>query len=144
MLRDNIKRISMDAEEFITAFCHQFGRLNVLALYEFLGEQTFLHFLEVFGGQYVKVPSAAKISDFFERQRLLHIYRLMTIAYKKGQVKDWHTYEYNFLVACKKLHIRYETGKALCLELDKRNREALAWLRNIKATESRQNRKELV
>jgi len=143
MLRDNLKRINMDAEEFCIAFCHKFGQLNVLALFEFLGEQTFLEFLEKFGGNYVKVPSVARINDFFERQRLLHIYKLLTAAYKRKDVKAWEVFERQFLFECKKMKIRYETGRQLVLEIDKSNREALSWLRNLKAMESRQDRKEL-
>lgn len=134
----------MDGEEFVTAFCHKFAKLNLLGLLEFLGEKRFLEFLDTFGGNYIRVPTASNINDFFERQKLLHIHRLMTAAYKRGDSKAWETFEHQFIYECKnRLHIRYETGLQLVKQLEAESKESLAWYRNLKVMEARQERKEL-
>lgn len=144
MIKDSIERLQMDGEEFVTAFAWKFSKLNILSLLEFLGEKRFLEFLDQFGGNYIRVPTASKINDFFERQKLLHIHRLMTEAYKRGDSRAWETFEHQFIYECKnRLHIRYETGLQLVKQLEAENKESLSWYRNLKAMESRQERKEL-
>lgn len=130
-------------QEILNLICYRFSRHNLVALMNKYGPEFLLDFLDAFSGCYFRIPPGGKIFSVLDLYRLYHINKEMKKAYDERREEDCLSLERRFLVQCKAMHIRYNTGRQMIRPIAKEIAEANRWRREMQTLRERQDKREL-
>lgn len=142
MLQAELEHAGMSRRELMDLMCYRFMRFNLLSLAQFLNESDFIRFMDRFAGCYIKIPPAAKILETFDEYKLYLLSKRIDELYEQRKINELHELEKQFLLVCRRLHIKYDTGRKVAKKVEEDLQETARWTTRMRELDERQSRQD--